>query len=503
MKTPDYKDLWLALKSRPSDHAALKKLSGDIAHTFMNAYLKNGRYRENCVKLLCDMATYWEDPRDNEIAARELFSVIIESLCDEFEELQTTTYNRVMTQIVSFCRKLPTGAELNNCLESFGLYSDKDILNRIQNVRSTDLHPMAGLSVKNILLLSRVTIGADVAITSVIVQRLARLFPEAAIVLIGGEKLDSIFGANPRLKIKKVHYNRQGGLLERLASWQEVAQIVRDELSSASGDDTIVVDPDSRLAQLGVLPLISTNRYYFFDSRSETALDHHMSMAQLTNCWLDRATATTDFCNPGIWLQPEIIQTATRWIASLKHTGANRIIAVNFGVGGNPRKSLGLEFELHLLQGLLQKPGTLVLLDQGFGGDEQRHTASLLDAIRETGRPVQETTFDRCQNVKSGDGLMGLKTQIGEFAAIISQCDEYIGYDSAGQHIAAAVGTPCLTIFAGSNNMRFIRRWSAFGPESCRMIHVDTLTDPASIDIENIVTHIMNERRMRDDEVPG
>ncbi len=494
MKMTDYKDLWQDLKSRPPDHTPLKRLARDIAHAFMDAHLKDGRYRENYVELLCDMATYWKDPHDNEIAARELFTVIIESLCDEFEELQTATYNRVMTQMIAYCRKLPAGDKLNHCLEDFGLYSDDDFLKRIQKVRSTKIHPMAGLSVKNILLLSRVTIGADVAITSVIMQRLARLFPEAGVVLIGDDKLKSIFGANPRLNIKTVHYNRRGGLLERLASWQEVLQIVQDELSTACGEDTILVDPDSRLAQLGVLPLIALDRYFFFDSRSETALEHHLSMAQLTNAWLDQITATTDFCNPRIWLQPEIVQKATRWCTSLKGKGARRIVAINFGVGGNPRKALGDEFEIRLLKALLQQPGSLILLDQGFGEDEQRHTTSLINAIEQTGSPVHRTTFDRCRNVKLTQGLIGLKTKIGEIAAVISQCDEYIGYDSAGQHIAAAVETPCLTIFTGSNNMRFVRRWSACGPQRCQTVHVDTLTDPASIDIEDIITCVMNGR---------
>jgi hypothetical protein len=45
--------------------------------------------------------------------------------------------------------------------------------------------------------------------------------------------------------------------------------------------------------------------------------------------------------------------------------------------------------------------------------------------------------------------------------------------------------------------MRFIRRWSAFSPNSCKIVHVDTLTDPTAIDIEDIITRIMNERRMR------
>ncbi|MGD9305812.1 MAG: glycosyltransferase family 9 protein, partial [Desulfobacterales bacterium] len=95
------------------------------------------------------------------------------------------------------------------------------------------------------------------------------------------------------------------------------------------------------------------------------------------------------------------------------------------------------------------------------------------------------------------EGVVGLETRIGEIAAVIAQSDEYIGYDSAGQHIAAAVETPCLTIFAGSNNMRFLRRWSAFGQNSCKIVHVDTLNDPKAVNINDIIIRIMNERSIQ------
>jgi ADP-heptose:LPS heptosyltransferase len=460
----------------------------------MDTYLKDCRYQENYIELLCEMTTFWEDPQLNGIAARALFTIIIESLCDDFEELQTETYNRVMTQVISFCRKLPAGNRLNQSLQNFRLFSDSDLLERIQTIRTADKKPINGNDIKNILLLSRVTIGADVAVTSVIIQRLTRLFPQARIVLIGGSKLNAIYGANPRIQIKTVNYNRQGGLLERLASWQQVLKIVEDELATVSEDQAILLDPDSRLSQLGVLPLISTDRYFFFDSRSNASLNRRMSMVQLTNAWLDQVTATRDFCYPRIWLQPEYIQHATRWCAALRNRGTRRIIAVNFGVGGNPRKALGKEFELLLLETLLQQPGTLILLDRGAGKEEHRQTTSLMNAIKATGSAVQETSFGVSRDVEIPAGLIGVETKIGEIAALISQCDEYIGYDSAGQHIAAAVETPCLTVFAGSNNMRFIRRWSAFGPERCQIVHVDTLSDPSAIQIDDIIIRIMNER---------
>jgi len=145
---------------------------------------------------------------------------------------------------------------------------------------------------------------------------------------------------------------------------------------------------------------------------------------------------------------------------------------------------------------LLQEPNTVLLLDKGFGDEELQSSNSLLDTIKSKGYATENAEFGRKLKTNLASGVIGLQTHIGEIAAIIANCDEYIGYDSACQHIAAAVKTPCLTIFAGSNNMRFIRRWSAFGPDTCKIVHVDTLSDPSSIDVENIIIRIMNARQM-------
>jgi ADP-heptose:LPS heptosyltransferase len=158
---------------------------------------------------------------------------------------------------------------------------------------------------------------------------------------------------------------------------------------------------------------------------------------------------------------------------------------------------VGGQLEKQLLLSLLEEPDTVIVLDKGFGEEELLDSNLLLDTARDAGFDVQEATFGATLSRGLRSGVIGMQTRIGEIAAIIANCDEYIGYDSACQHIAAALRTACLTIFAGSNNMRFIRRWSAFSPNSCQIVHVDTLTDPTAIDVEDIITRIMNERRMR------
>jgi ADP-heptose:LPS heptosyltransferase len=496
MKSSFYRKKWMHLKTQIVDPEGLGRLSRQVAHSFMDSYLKNCHYEEDYIDLLCEMTTISQDPDLNRVAAQSLFSIIIESLCDDFEELQTETYNRVMTQVITFCRKLSAGQELDSSLQDFKIYSRNDLFDRIRAIRLASRSLDRHREIKKILLLSRVTIGADVAVTSVIIQRLAELYPKAELVLIGGGKLDEIYGGNPRIRLQKVEYERKGGLLERLSNWQLVLNIIRQELVSCPLDQIILVDPDSRLSQLGVLPIIPSDRYYFFDSRSDVSFAGNMSMAQLTNAWLDKVTEVDDFRYPAVWLLPDPIQRANRLCKRLKDNGTRKIIAINFGVGGNPRKKVGQLLEQELLLSLLQEPNTVVVLDKGIGEKELQYSDALLNAVRKKGYPIENAVFTAEFHSDISSGVIGLQTRIGEIAAIIAKCDEYIGYDSACQHIAAALQIPCLTIFAGSNNMRFIRRWRAFGANRCRIVHVDTLSDPTAIDVEDIIIRVKNERMM-------
>jgi hypothetical protein len=316
-------------------------------------------------------------------------------------------------------------------------------------------------------------------------------------VLIGGSKLDQSYGGNSRIRLRRVPYNRKGGLLDRLSSWQTVLKIIDQELAACPLENTILIDPDSRLSQLGVLPIIDLDHYFFFDSRSEISFAGNLAMAQLTNVWLNKLTDAEDFSHPKVWLLPSNLQKAAQLYAKLKNNGAGRVIAINFGVGGNPRKKVGMLLEQELLLTLLQEPNTVILLDKGIGDEELRDSDALMARIKAKGYTTHDAVFNKKLDTQLHWGIIGLQSRIGEIAAIIAECDEYIGYDSACQHIAAALKTPCLTIFAGSNNMRFIRRWSAFGSNSCKIVHVDTLSDPSAIDVENIIIRIMNERKMQ------
>jgi len=159
MKSSFYREKWSAIKATPVTREEISRLSRQIAHSFMDSYLKDCHYEEDYIDLLCEMTTFSEDNDLTGMAARALFRIIIESLCDDFEDLQTETYNRVMAQLISFCRKLPSGQDLDGCLNDFEIFDRNDLLNRIKTIRGNGKHLGRQKDVKKILLLSRVTIA--------------------------------------------------------------------------------------------------------------------------------------------------------------------------------------------------------------------------------------------------------------------------------------------------------------------------------------------------------
>ena len=494
MKPAFYWKRWSTLKGK-ANKDQLSQFARQIALSFLDRYFYNDRHEEEYIRLLCEMATHFDDEALNQAGSFALFSIVIEGLCDDFEELQTEAYNKVMSQVVDFCRTIPAGKELSDRLKDFVLESYQDILDRIERIRAySDESKGIESPPEKIFLLSRVTVGADVAITSVLIQRLYRIFPEAEIVVIGGGKLNDIFGSNPHIRIAEVNYSRHGNIIERFSSWFAVLDTVNREIIKADSDNIVVVDPDSRLSQLGVLPLVSDRKYMFFNSRGKDTYPKKMSIAELTNHWVDRVLGESEFCYPMVWLKDSIQDKASHFSLGVREAGCKQLIVINLGVGGNSRKRLGGNFEEKLILKLLQEPDTVVVLDRGFGEEEFQRTGALVRAAEENGFTTASVEFNRIDHMKISSGVVGVVAGIGEIAALISQCDEFIGYDSACQHIAASLGVSTYTVFAGSNNPRFIRRWSACGPSKSEIIHVDTLTHPTMFDTDDILVRIIDAR---------
>ena len=494
MRPAYYQQKWELLKNS-TDAEAIDSLAQRIAFSFVDRYFYSDEYHAEYINLLCEMATSPSNQALNQLASRALFGIIIERLCDDFEELQTETYNRLISQVVDFLRKLPKGKGLDKELNNFQLYTEDQLYQRIESIRlSPDEKIPASLNPKKVIILSRITIGADVAITSVICQRIDRAFPKAKIAVAGHAKLKQVFSEASGVHIHELHYARRGDLLERFLVWLDLLREIRNEIGDLGTNEYLVLDPDSRLTQLGVLPLVPAGNYRFFNSRGKAGYPAKASISELTNLWLDNILGHDEFCFPKVWPEHTASQRARQLRNAIDPQTQLNLVSINLGVGGNPRKLVEGSFEIQLVLALLNEPGTRIILDLGFGDEEKHRSEAILSAAERAGHQVQELTFNNLLNTKSETRLVGVQCSVAEIAALISNSDEFIGYDSACQHIAAAQGVRTFTIFAGTNNVRFIRRWRACGPNVSELVYVDTLSKHNPIDDTEVVERLMDLR---------
>jgi ADP-heptose:LPS heptosyltransferase len=439
----------------------------ELIAEFLNEFRATGNYRRECVARLAALATN-DSPE------------IAERLADSFSPADVSLYNRVFAQTIEQCRQLDTGRAIDDALNHFGLRDETALLRRAESLRhkKTDAHWRSQSDgVRRVVVLSRVTLGADVAITSVIINRFEREFPNADIVLVGGRKAIELFGGDGRITFKEIDYRRAGTTLERLLSWLGVIKATREMTADLSPGEWLIVDPDSRLTQLGLLPLTECEEnYLFFPSREYGAMTSH-ALGQLTAAWLDEVFDAPLRTLPSLSLRREDIAAASALTKRLRQTSARAIITVNFGVGENPAKRVNDDFEQSLVAQLLQR-GATVILDKGAGADETRRADAVIARARQVAAAnVAELTERRLVEALNSEAfdveLLVWDGRIGVLAALIAQSDLYIGYDSAGQHIAAAVGTPCIDVFAGYSSLHMLDRWRPAGSADSRIVAVD------------------------------
>ena len=478
MRPAYYQEQWEALQNLANPESArVESLACKIASTFIDRYFYSNEYNRHYIKLLCEMATNCANPAMNQFAVSALFGIVIERLCDDFEDLQTETYNRLICQVAHYLRSLPTGSEFDQELASFQLETEEDLFRRVENLRlGRDVSIPPEMKPRKILVLSRVTIGADVAITSIICQRALENYPDAEVIVIGDDKLRQLFASHPQIRVQELGYTRHGGLLERFSAWLHLLKVVRDEIRGMDSQSFLLLDPDSRLTQLGALPLVANYNYRFFSSRGKPEYPATASISALTNLWLDWLFGRQPFRYPQVWLPTTALQSAEALLAPVRLQTAANVIALNFGVGGNSRKRVPDTFEADLVLSLLKDTDNFVVLDLGFGSEESARSEAILEQARQAGIPTQTAKFSGLQQIDPETRLLGIECSVGEISVLIANSDEFIGYDSACQHIAAALGIATYTIFAGTNNARFIRRWHATGPNRSEILYVDTIS---------------------------
>ena len=84
----------------------------------------------------------------------------------------------------------------------------------------------------------------------------------------------------------------------------------------------------------------------------------------------------------------------------------------------------------------------------GFGEEEQSRNERILNRAEASGISVTRTNFSQLDKTDASAKLVGIECSIGEIGSLICHSDEFSGYDSACQHIAAALGVraQCLQV---------------------------------------------------------
>jgi ADP-heptose:LPS heptosyltransferase len=451
----------------------------------------SGCLRE-AVNLICRIAT-----DTNGGVARSgitaLFPLLVERLNDSFEPASCRLYDELFIQVIEFCRRLPEGCQLDEGLKQFGLMTEFDLLSRKAKLPT----PNRRLPTPSkVLLLSRVTIGADVAVTSAIIAKLRQAFPKAEYVILGSRKLRELYGGDGRIRIHEIVYERGGGLIARLTSWLDVVAAVNEERQGFGKNEVCIIDPDSRLTQLGLLPLVEgDDNYFFFESRAWSSAFRRQflaktqspegstscSIAELAASWSGELIGNHEPAYPFVALPEEHLNFGQLIARSIRNpqSAIRNLVAVSFGVGGNQTKRVSAEFEQQLIEHLLAD--SKIILDKGATQEERDQINRIVAIVRAAGKKVVE--FDESNKAEFANSelqqvsVVTWDGGIGSFAGLIAASDKYIGYDSAGQHIAAALGVQTLTIFVSSNNATFAERWRPFGKNAVEVMKVE----PASI----------------------
>ena len=419
-----------------------------------------GALLRDAVTLLCELSARPEPPLAR-LGSEALFRDVVERLNDSFAPESCAAYDRLFAQVIEFYRRLPAGSALDARLRQFGLPDEAALLARKARLGTPRL---PARDVRKALLLSRVTIGADVAVTSVLMAGLRQRYPQAEIVLLGSAKLRELFGSDARVRVRELGYERGGTVLARLQSWLHVVAAVEAE---AQEGDVLVLDPDSRLTQLGLLPVLDDERYLFFESRRyghETALP----LGQLTARWWQEISGTPEAVFPQLALPPEYSAFGQAIAQRLQQAGHTRIVSLSFGVGGNAAKRINAEFEAALLRHLLRDAA--LILDKGGTPDERAQVDALTASLRAAGHTVSELNAANTNLESASPAVVTWDGSIGAFAGLIAASDQYVGYDSSGQHLAAALGVPTLTVFVNSNAPRFAERWRPFGKGAVNLV---------------------------------
>jgi hypothetical protein len=371
------------------------------------------------------------------------FRTVVEPVCDSFDPAAQRAVERVLADV------LAEGCRRDERMRAV-LDGHDPIRHRAEAVAGGALREAPDLCV----IPSRVTIGADVAITASILAVVRSAWPRTRIALIGSPRLlEPVTHGLSDVEVWAHAYPRHGSLLDRLAVWRDAA----DTFARRVHRDThcVVLDPDSRITQLGLLSLGGPTRV--FDSRTASPTDPS-SLADLASAWAAEVTGAAP-------RRARLIPAAEhlRWgrelVGRLRTRHQRPVVFASLGVGGNERKAAGVAAEIEVLRRLAKH--AVVVLDSGVTPAESSRAREVAAAVADG--PVGNLV-PGAQPEDDAQAVFVLRD--ASLPAAIG-----LGGGAGGrargrpalQHIASAVGTPAVAVFVDPPSPTFVDRWRSPG----------------------------------------
>lgn len=416
-------------------------------------------------------AAFSTDPAAAAEATRCIFSEIVEPWSDSFEPQACDRYLAFMAE----CLLIDGSPAVNpaaGALRAMGLAGADKLRARTRGLRPPRPLDFPADRVRKALVLSRVTLGADIAVAGVAVEAAQRAYPRAVVELVGGEKSAAFFAENQRVRLRRVSYARGAPLADRLRVWLEMRRAAAQSVAGLPRDAYVILDPDSRLTQLGLLPVLDDDaNYRFFESRSYGGHSGE-PLGRLAARWCGEILPRVDAAGlqPRAALPRADIQRGRK----LREASPKPLAAVSLGVGGRESKRLSAAFEDRLLE-MLRQAGYGILLDFGAGEAEAARAAERARRFRGTTAAFGRAAAD----------LVTWRGSLTAFGGGVAACACYVGYDSASAHLAAALGTPVIEVFAGAPSERMRQRWTPTGSA-----HVTVIPAEADTPEENVLAAV-------------
>ncbi len=479
------------ITSTPADDARVRQAQR-LVRTFMDGH-GDGTTGVGVLEPVIDLALQ-ADPDVSAAGTSLLFTGVVERLADTFVPRDRRALEQVLARVVTRVRSLPQGRMLDARLAAWGLVDETDLLTRVDRVaQSNDRQSGPGADVGLVFVLSRVTLGADILLTTSVLQTAARKFPDADIVFVGDPKhAQLLIGDIERARVIDAGYGRRQVVTRRILAWLSLVDAMEEAVTARPrGTRYLVIDLDSRLLQSGVLPAMPpadepTDYHFWRGTVSPETRRPAASQGEDVVRWLatrfgedaNEAVVSPRICLSGA--DDDFAETCRRqW----KLEQGSTVVSVNLGVGGNEAKrvsdgSFGASlFEQEVVRHLLLD-GASVIVDSGAGRTELRRAAEIANVARAEGFCVLGATERwmpaNADSRRAVGRLLLFEGSVARFAALVRLSDLYIGYDSLGQHIAGALGKNIITVFAGYASPLFVSRWKPMSAGVVRTLEVGT-----------------------------